>query len=120
MGSKFKSGLLLSGLLAAGAAVGFALSKSGGTLTKELQADLKILTKNLKKNVDAMQDVTKENFHEVVEQVVEENAKKMKLASAAKKKLVVALQGMWEEVEQEQVIQTAKKAIKKISKKSLT
>lgn len=117
MASKFKSGLLLGGLLAAGVAVGLSMNKEGAKLTKELQEDLKALTKNLKKNLDSVQEVSKENFNEVVTKVVDEHASKLKLASSAKKKIVTALQGMWQEVEEEAVEQSAK-IPKKPSKKT--
>jgi len=112
MGSKFKNGLLLGGLLAAGVALGLSMNKEGTKLTKGLQEDLKILTKNLKKNLDSVHEVTKENFNEVVTKVVEEHASELKLAGAAKKKIVKALQGMWQEVE-EGTMESVKKNTKK-------
>ena len=49
MENKFKKGLILGGLLAVAAAVGFAMTKEGQGLTEELHKDLKTLAKHLKK-----------------------------------------------------------------------
>jgi len=101
MENKFKKGLILGGLLAVGAAVGFAMSKEGQELTEDLQKDLKVLAKHLKKNLHQMQDVTKENFDELAATAVEEYAKKKDLAIEAKNALIKALQSKWHEMEQE-------------------
>lgn len=101
MKNKFKKGLILGGLLAAGAAVGFAMSKEGQQLSEDLQKDLKPLAKHLKKNLHQMQDVTKEKFDESVVAVVEEYAAKKEMAIDAKKSLIKALQAKWHEMEEE-------------------
>lgn len=103
MENKFKKGLILGGILAAVAAVGLVISKSheGEELTDELQKDLKNVAKNLKKNLGHLQDVTKENFDELVANVVEEYVKDKGLAHSAQKALVHALEARWNEMEQE-------------------
>lgn len=101
MENKFKKGLILGGLLTVGAVVGFAMTKEGQELTEELQKDLKALAKNLKKNLHQLEDVTKDNFNELVDSLVEEYAKKKKLASDAKEQLITALQAKWHEMEKE-------------------
>ncbi len=101
MENKFKKGLILGGLLAVGAAVGFAMTKEGHELTEDLQADLKTLAKHLKKNLHTLQDATKENYNELVDKVVEEYAKKKELAHDAKKALITALRAKWHEMEEE-------------------
>lgn len=99
MENKFKKGLILGGLLAVGAAVGFAMTKEGRELTEDLQADLKTLAKHLKKNLHQLNGVTKENFDELVVTVVEEYSKKKELADDAKKALIHALRAKWHEME---------------------
>ncbi len=101
MENTFKKGLILGGLLAAAATLGFAISKPGQELTEKLQKDLKALAKQLKKNLHQLQDVTKEKFDELVTTIVEEYAKQKKLAEASKKSLVAALQAKWHEMEKE-------------------
>lgn len=98
MENKFKKGLILGSVLAIGSAVGFALTKEGKELTKELQTDLKGLAKHLKKNLFHLEDVTKEHFDELVVSIVDEYAKKKKLAKETKQKLEAALQSMWQEM----------------------
>lgn len=101
MENKFKKGLILGGLLAVAAAVGFAMTKEGQELTEDLQKDLKTLAKQLKKNLNKLEDVTKDIFDESVTMVVEEYAKKKEMADDAKKSLITALQDKWHEMEQE-------------------
>jgi len=101
MENKFKKGLILGGLLAVAAAVGFVMTKEGQELTEELKADLKTLAKHLKKNLHYLEDVTEKSFDELAEKVVEEYAKKKELANEAKKILVTALQAKWHEMEAE-------------------
>jgi len=101
MENKFKKGLILGGLLAAAAVLGFAMTKEGKELTEELQKDLKTLAKHLKKNLHQLEDVTEESFDELATKVVEEYAKKKELASDVKKALINALQAKWHEMEAE-------------------
>lgn len=101
MENKFKKGLILGGLLAAVAALGFTMTKEVQQLTEDLQNDLKPLAKHLKKNLHKLHDVTKENFDELVIQVVEEYTSKKELASDTKKSLILALQAKWQEMEDE-------------------
>jgi BMFP domain-containing protein YqiC len=113
MENKFKKGLILGGLLAVGAAIGFAMTQEGQELTEELQKDLKTLAKHLKKNLSQLDDVTKENFNESVAAVVEEYAKKKELAGDAKKALITALQAKWHEMEEEYLAEKDEEKIKK-------
>lgn len=101
MQNKFKKGLILGGLLAVAAAVGFAISKEGQELTEELQKDLKTLAKHLKKSLHELEDVTKENFDELVVTLVDQYTEKKELASDTKKALTHALQAKWHEMEEE-------------------
>ena len=113
MENKFKKGLILGGLLAVGAAIGFAMTKEGQKLTEELQKDLKTLAKHLKKNLHQLEDVTKENFDELAANTVEEYAKKKELASEAKKSLITALQAKWHEMEEEYLAEKDEENTKK-------
>ncbi|MDO8499978.1 MAG: hypothetical protein Q7S66_04995 [bacterium] len=101
MENKFKKGMILGGLLAAAAAVGFAMTKEGQELTEEVQKHLKVLAKHLKKDLHLLEDVTKESFDDLVTAMVEQYAKEKELAMEAKNSLVVALQAKWYELEEE-------------------
>lgn len=101
MSNIFKKGLILGGLLAAGAAVGFAMTEEGQELTEELKKDLKMLAKHLRKNLSKLEDVTKDNFDELVTTVVDEYAAKKELALGTKKALTTALKAKWAEMEAE-------------------
>lgn len=113
MKNTFKKGLILGGLLAVGAAVGFSMTKEGQQLTEELQKDLKPLAKHLKKNLHQLEDVTKENFDGLVATIVEEYAKKKTLAADAQKALTTALQAMWGEMETEYLAEMNEEKTKK-------
>jgi len=101
MENVFKKGLILGGLLAAAAVVGFAMSKEGQELTEELQKDLKTLAKNLEKQLHKLEDVTKDSFDELVTAIVKTYAEKKELANDAKEALTKALQAKWHEMEEE-------------------
>jgi len=101
MENKFKKGLILGGLLAVGAVIGFAMTKEGKELTEDLQKDLKTLAKHLKKDLGDMEDVTKENFDELVNTAVKKYAEKKELATDAKELLIKTLQAKWHEMEAE-------------------
>lgn len=101
MENKFKKGLILGGLLVAGVAFGFAVSKEGQELSEEAQKYLKTLAKKLKKNLHKLEDVTKESFDDLVTTIVDEYVKEKELANNIQKELVTALQAMWQEMEAE-------------------
>lgn len=101
MENKFKKGLILGGLLAVGAVVGFAMTDEGKELTEELQKDLKTLAKHLKANLHNLEDVTKENFDDMVKVLVDKYTEKKELAEDAKEALIKALQSKWKEMEKE-------------------
>ncbi len=101
MENKFKKGLILGGLLATAAAIGFTMTKDGKELSEDLQKDLRIMVKKLKKNLGGLGDVTKESFDDMVDTVVEEYAKKKALATNAKEKLITVLQSKWQDMEEE-------------------
>ncbi|MEK7623995.1 MAG: hypothetical protein AAB408_05030 [Patescibacteria group bacterium] len=97
----FKKGLILGGLLAAGAAVSLAMTKEGRKLTASVQKDLKMLTQNLKKNLANLKDVTQENFEAMVDEVVTEYAREKKLASEVQQTLRRTLKRRWQEMQEE-------------------
>jgi gas vesicle protein len=101
MENKFRKGLILGGLLAAAATLGFAMSKEGQQLSEDLQKDLKALAKSLKKRLNNLEDVTKDKFDELVATAVEEYSKKKELAGDARDSLIVALKAKWHEMEAE-------------------
>lgn len=109
MENKFKKGLILGGLLAVAAAVGLANTKEGQYLTDELQNDLKVLVKHLKKNLHNSEDETKEGFHNLVNTIVEEYSKTKELTIEAKNALITELRAKWDEMETEYVAEHEKK-----------
>ena len=113
MNNIFKKGLILGGILAAAAAVGLALSKEAQELSEDLQKDFKVLIKNLKKNLGQLEDVTKDNFDDLVNNVVEEYTKKKALTEDAKQRLIKALQANWQDFESEYLDKQAEDDIKK-------
>jgi len=101
MENMFKKGLILGGVLAAAAAVGFGFSKEGKELSEDLQKDLKSIAKHLKKSLHELEDITKEKYDALVEAVVDEYVKEKKLVIDARNELVHALQLKWHEMEAE-------------------
>lgn len=101
MENKFKKGFILGGILAVIAAVGLTKTKEGQNLTDELQNDLKMLVKHLKKNLHKSEDITRESFEDLVSTVVEEYAKTKKLTIEAKDALINNLKSKWTEMEDE-------------------
>lgn len=99
MENKFKKGLILGGLLAVGAAVGFAMSKQGQELSEDLKKDFDSLMKHLKKSLHKLEDITKESFDELVVTVVDEYSEKKEMAVEAKEALTKALKVTWSEME---------------------
>ena len=104
MENKFKKGLLLGGILAVGAAVGFMMTKEGQEMSEELQKDLKKIAKHLKKDLSHLDDVTKENFNNLVVRIVNEYADKKDLLSHDKNALIAALEDKWHEMEVEYLV----------------
>lgn len=101
MENKFKKGLILGGLLAGLAAIGLAMTKEGQVLTEELQKDLKPLANHLKKNLHKLDDVTKDDFNNLVTTLVDEYAAKHKTTNDVKQILISTLQKKWHEMEAE-------------------
>lgn len=99
MENKFKKGLILGGLLGAAALVGLSMTKKGQQLGEDLQDALKDLTKEVKKRLSDLEDVTKEKFDELVVIIADEYAEKKKMAVDAKNSLIEALQDKWAEME---------------------
>lgn len=101
MKNTFKKGLILGGILAAGAVIGLSFTDEGKELTEELKKDLKALAKQLKKGLHKLEDVTKENFDVLVDKIVDEYTAKKELALDAKDALTSALRSQWHQMEEE-------------------
>lgn len=101
MHNKFSKGLLLGGLLAAGAILGLTATKKGKKLTEDLQKDVKALMKELKTKLADYEDVTRENFNQLVTAAVDQYSATKKLAGDSKEVLQEALEEKWEEMEEE-------------------
>ena len=113
MDNKFKKGLILGGLLAVGAAIGFFMTKSGQELSEDLQKDLKTLSKRLQKNLSKLDDVTKENFDNLVDAIVTEYSDKKQLANDTKDTITQLLQAKWLEMEAEYLDEQAEHELSK-------
>jgi BMFP domain-containing protein YqiC len=113
MDNKFKKGLILGGLLAVGAAIGFFMTKSGQELSEDLQKDLKTLAKRLQKNLSKLDDVTKENFDNLVDAIVTEYSDKKQLANDTKDTITQLLQAKWLEMEAEYLDEQAEHELSK-------
>lgn len=103
MENKFTKGLILGVLLAAAAVVGLAMSKEGRVCTKKLKEALNPMVKHLKENLDRLNDVTREDFDELVTSIVEEYAKKKEINNDSKKMLANALKSKWHEIKEEYI-----------------
>ena len=113
MDNKFKKGLILGGLLAVGAAIGFFMTKSGQERSEDLQKDLKTLAKRLQKNLSKLDDVTKENFDNLVDAIVTEYSDKKQLANDTKDTITQLLQAKWLEMEAEYLDEQAEHELSK-------
>lgn len=103
MENKWTKGFILGGLIMATAAVAFGMSKEGKELTKKLKDDFKPMTKHLKENLGKLRDVTKEDFDELVTNLVDEYAKKKQIGDDSKNKIVKLLKSKWDEIKEEYV-----------------
>lgn len=112
MDNIFKKGLILGGVLATAAALGFAMTKEGHHLSKEAQKDLRDLAHRLKRNLHRYEDVSKEKFDAAVTALVEGYADKKELAGETKRSLISALQAKWHEMEK--VYHAEKEGVKKL------
>ena len=101
MDNVFKKGLILGGILAAGAAVWLVMSKHGVALTADLKKDLEKLAKNVSKNLHRLKDVTKQDFDDLVVKIVDEYAETKDLAIGIKDEFVSLLQSRWNDMEAE-------------------
>ncbi len=99
MGSLFKKGLILGGLLAVGAAVGLMMTDEGQQLSEDVKKDLQTLAKKLKKRLHTLEDITEESFNELVSTIVDEFAKQNEIAEDIKATLTKSLKAMWSEME---------------------
>ena len=84
MDNVFKKGLILGGILAAGAAVWLVMSKHWVALTSDLKKDLEKLAKNVSKNLHRLKDVTKEDFDDLVVKIVDAYSETKDLAIGIK------------------------------------
>ncbi|MFA5746611.1 MAG: hypothetical protein WC926_00850 [Candidatus Paceibacterota bacterium] len=100
MNNKFKKGLILGGLLTA-IVVGLTRTERGKKIAEEFQEESKMLAGRIKKRLADFEDITKENFEDLVDLIVNEYAEKKELAADAKDSIVKALKEKWLEMEEE-------------------
>jgi gas vesicle protein len=98
---KFVKGLILGGLLATGAYVGLTQTKTGKQLSSDLQTAFKAITKELKSKLEDFEDLTKENFDEIVKAAVDQYSATKQLASDSKEILTEALEDTWGDMEKD-------------------
>lgn len=101
MKNVFKKGLILGGLLLVGSYIGRAMSKKDHVFTEEMETELKSLSKNIRKKLGEMDDITKDSFNNIVDAVVNEYAEKKALAEDIKDSFITELQKKWSEMEEE-------------------
>lgn len=101
MENRFKKGLLLGALLAGVAVAGLLRTQSGQELAEDLKEDAKKIGRKVKRHLADLEDVTRDKYDEIVEEVVEQYSKTKELAVDAKKQLIGALRKKWDEVEKE-------------------
>ena len=94
-----KKGVVLGGILAAAAAIGFALSKEGKEMSKEMQEDAKALAADVKRELDLLEDVTKDAFDQIVSTAIEAYAKNKRLAEETKREFTSTLQKLWDDLD---------------------
>ncbi len=95
----FKKGLILGGLLVATSLIGSVMIKKAEGLSDEFQLDLKHLAKQLKLKLKTLEDITKEQFNELVDTLVAEYVKKKPLLEKVQGILVESLKDTWSEME---------------------
>lgn len=100
MKNVFKKGLILGGLLVATSLIGSIVTKKAGVLSDEFQLDLKHLAKQLKLKLKTLEDITKEQFNELVDTLVTEYVKKKPLLIKVQDILVESLKDTWAEMEE--------------------
>jgi gas vesicle protein len=89
--------------LAAGAALGLALglflqSRKGKALTKDAQKNAKLLQKQVMKKLANVEDITKEKYEEVVDQVLGFYEKGKDVATKELPEVRSYLMGRWKEI----------------------
>lgn len=100
MDNAFRKGMILGGMLSA-LAVGSVMSRPGQVVAEELRADAEALAADVKRRLNALQDVTKAVFDETVAAVVAEYGEQRKLAIEARDHLTAAFEALWSEMEEE-------------------
>lgn len=99
MENKFKKGLLLGGILGVASIIGYVVKKHGPEITEEIQDELKTISKKVKKKLMEMEDVSKEKFSEMVQQVTEEYGEKKHLPEKIKELVKTMVLEKWTEME---------------------
>lgn len=110
MDNKFKKGLILGGLLTA-IVVGLTTTERGRKITEEFQKESKMLAGRMKKRLAELEDVTKENFEDLVDLIVNEYAEKKGLAADARDSIIISLKEKWREMEEEYISDKDKEEI---------
>lgn len=100
MDNVFRKGMILGGMLGV-LAVGAAMSKPGQEVVENVKSDVEALAKEVKRRLDALQDVTKSVFDQTVESVVSEYVEQKKIAMDAKDHLVGTFESLWSRMEEE-------------------
>lgn len=91
----------MGGILAAGIAGGYMLSKRAPTLDEDLKEHYDAILKIIKRSLRKLKDVSKEDFTNLVIEVVSDYVDKKKLGMDDKDALIGALQAQWDALEAE-------------------
>lgn len=115
---KVAAGTALAAALAAGAAAYFfTQTKSGKAAAKKIKEQAAHLSKEITHRVSTFRKVSQEKYNEIVDEIVDEYAKKKKIASAQVDSLKRDLKSHWKDVSHELKANPASKKLVKAKKK---
>lgn len=98
--SHLGAGMLIGAAVGVAAAV-FLQSKKGKELTKDLQKKIAALQKKISRELEDVQEMTKEGYEELVDRIVEYYVKTKDIAKKEIPEVKKSLMGSWKTVEKQ-------------------
>jgi paraquat-inducible protein B len=98
---KFAAGLAVAALVATGAALFLTQTSSGKKVVKKIKADAVELGKKVAHRVAKLKTISQKKYNEVVEEIVDEYAKKKKVAEKTAISMKKELKDHWHQVKKE-------------------